>query len=31
MKNAEPLTKNGYKVPLFRAVIEEELASMARG
>jgi xanthine dehydrogenase YagS FAD-binding subunit len=30
VKNAEPLTKNGYKVPLFRAVIEEELEAMAR-
>jgi len=30
VKNAEPLTKNGYKVPLFRAVIEEELETMAK-
>jgi xanthine dehydrogenase YagS FAD-binding subunit len=30
VKNAEPLAKNGYKVPLFRAVIEEELEAMAR-
>ena len=30
VKNAEPLTKNGYKVPLFRAVIEEELEAMAQ-
>jgi xanthine dehydrogenase YagS FAD-binding subunit len=30
VKNAEPLTKNGYKVPLLRAVIEEELEAMAR-
>jgi xanthine dehydrogenase YagS FAD-binding subunit len=30
VKNAEPLTKNKYKVPLFRAVIEEELEAMAR-
>ena len=26
---AEPLVKNQYKIPLFRAVIEEELAAMA--
>jgi xanthine dehydrogenase YagS FAD-binding subunit len=31
MKNAEPLAKNGYKIPLFRAVIEEELETIARG
>ena len=30
VKNAEPLAKNGYKFPLFRAVIEEELEAMAR-
>jgi xanthine dehydrogenase YagS FAD-binding subunit len=30
VKNAEPLAKNGYKVPLFRAVIEEQLEAMAR-
>jgi CO/xanthine dehydrogenase FAD-binding subunit len=30
VKNAEPLTKNAYKVPLFKAVIEEELEAMAR-
>jgi xanthine dehydrogenase YagS FAD-binding subunit len=30
VKNAEPLRKNEYKVPLFRAVIEEELEAMAR-
>ena len=29
VKYAEPLTKNGYKVPLLRAVIEEELEAMA--
>jgi xanthine dehydrogenase YagS FAD-binding subunit len=29
IKNAEPLAKNGYKVPLLRAVIEEELEAMA--
>jgi xanthine dehydrogenase YagS FAD-binding subunit len=26
---AEPLAKNGYKVPLFRGVVEEELARLA--
>ena len=31
VKNAEPLTKNEYKVPLFRAVIEEELEAIALG
>jgi xanthine dehydrogenase YagS FAD-binding subunit len=30
VKNAEPLTKNEYKIPLFRAVIEEELEVMAQ-
>jgi xanthine dehydrogenase YagS FAD-binding subunit len=30
VRNAEPLAKNGYKVPLFRAVIEEELQAMAQ-
>jgi xanthine dehydrogenase YagS FAD-binding subunit len=30
VKNAEPLTKNGYKVPLVKAVIEEELEAMAQ-
>ena len=30
VKNAEPLAKNGYKVPLLRAVIEEELEAIAR-
>jgi xanthine dehydrogenase YagS FAD-binding subunit len=30
VKDAEPLAKNGYKIPLFRAVIEEELQAMAR-
>jgi xanthine dehydrogenase YagS FAD-binding subunit len=28
IKNAEPLSKNGYKVPLLRAVIEEELEAI---
>jgi xanthine dehydrogenase YagS FAD-binding subunit len=31
MKNAEPLEHNGYKVSLFRGVIEEELSMIARG
>jgi xanthine dehydrogenase YagS FAD-binding subunit len=30
VKKAVPLSKNGYKVSLFRAVIEEELEAMAR-
>jgi xanthine dehydrogenase YagS FAD-binding subunit len=30
VKNAEPLAKNEYKIPLFRAVIEEELEAMAK-
>jgi len=30
VKNAEPLTKNEYKIPLFKAVIAEELEAMAR-
>jgi xanthine dehydrogenase YagS FAD-binding subunit len=28
VKNAEPLEQNGYKVPLFRNVIEEELLAI---
>jgi xanthine dehydrogenase YagS FAD-binding subunit len=28
VKNAEPLSKNGYKVPLLQAVIEEELEAI---
>jgi xanthine dehydrogenase YagS FAD-binding subunit len=31
MKNAEPLERNGYKVPLFRGIIEEELTMVAGG
>jgi xanthine dehydrogenase YagS FAD-binding subunit len=31
VNKATPLSKNGYKVSLFRAVIEEELEAMARG
>ena len=30
VKNAEPLEQNGYKVPLFRGVIEEELIAIAK-
>ena len=30
VKNAEPLEQNGYKVPLFRGVIEEELTAIAK-
>lgn len=30
VKNAEPLEENGYKIPLFRAVIEEELQAISR-
>ena len=30
LKNAEPLKHNGYKIPLFRGIIEEELTAMAR-
>jgi len=29
VKGAEPMEKNAYKVPLLRAVVEEELAAMA--
>jgi xanthine dehydrogenase YagS FAD-binding subunit len=29
MKNARPLEKNGYKIPLFRGILEEELAAIA--
>jgi xanthine dehydrogenase YagS FAD-binding subunit len=29
VKNAEPLDQNGYKIPLFRGVLEEELAAIA--
>lgn len=31
VENAEPLSKNAYKIPLFRAIIEEELAKIAEG
>ena len=29
VKNARPLAKNGYKIPLFKGVIEEELARIS--
>jgi xanthine dehydrogenase YagS FAD-binding subunit len=31
MEKAQPLAHNGYKIPLFRGMIEEELHAMARG
>lgn len=31
VKDAQPLEHNGYKVPLVRAVVEEELLGIARG
>ena len=31
MKNAQPLAKNDYKIPLFRGMIEEELAALRKG
>lgn len=31
IKKAEPLSKNGYKIPLLRAVIEEELEAIKEG
>jgi xanthine dehydrogenase YagS FAD-binding subunit len=30
LENAEPMTHNGYKIPLFRGVIEQELLEIAR-
>jgi xanthine dehydrogenase YagS FAD-binding subunit len=30
VENAEPLSKNGYKLPLFSAIIEEELTKIAK-
>jgi xanthine dehydrogenase YagS FAD-binding subunit len=30
MKNAQPLEQNGYKIPLFRGMIEEELATIGK-
>jgi xanthine dehydrogenase YagS FAD-binding subunit len=29
VKNAEPMERNGYKIPLFRSVIEQELMAIA--
>jgi xanthine dehydrogenase YagS FAD-binding subunit len=29
VENAEPMTNNGYKIPLFRGVIEQELLAIA--
>jgi hypothetical protein len=31
MKNARPLEKNGYKVPLFLGLLEEQLIAAGRG
>jgi xanthine dehydrogenase YagS FAD-binding subunit len=31
VRNAEPMEQNGYKIPLFKAVITEELEAIARG
>jgi len=31
LKNAEPLEKNRYKIPLFRGILEEELWAIAKG
>jgi len=30
MKNAQPLEQNGYKIPLFKGMIEEELAAIGK-
>lgn len=30
VKNAQPLEKNGYKIPLFRGILEEELQAIAK-
>jgi xanthine dehydrogenase YagS FAD-binding subunit len=30
VKGAEPMGQNGYKIPLFRAVIEEELQAISK-
>jgi len=30
VRNAQPLKKNGYKIPLFRGMVEEELLSIAK-
>lgn len=31
VKGAQPLEQNGYKIPLFRAIVQEELMKLARG
>jgi xanthine dehydrogenase YagS FAD-binding subunit len=31
LKNAEPLEKNSYKIPLFQGILEEELRAIAKG
>jgi xanthine dehydrogenase YagS FAD-binding subunit len=31
VQNARPLQHNGYKVPLFQGLLEEELLAIARG
>jgi xanthine dehydrogenase YagS FAD-binding subunit len=31
VKDAQPLEHNAYKIPLFRAIVQEELIKMARG
>lgn len=31
VKDAQPLEQNGFKVPLFRAIVEDELTKLARG
>jgi xanthine dehydrogenase YagS FAD-binding subunit len=31
VKNAEPLNHNGYKIPLFQGLIEEELTKISQG
>jgi len=31
VKNAEPMQKNGFKLPLFRGIVEEELTAIAKG
>ncbi|MBI5570034.1 MAG: xanthine dehydrogenase family protein subunit M [Desulfomonile tiedjei] len=31
VKNAQPLEHNAYKIPLFKAVMEEQLTAMAKG
>jgi hypothetical protein len=28
MKNAQPLEKNGYKIPLFKGILEEKLLAI---